>query len=126
MLAFQETFDKIEKTVDYDPIWNNGTEYLDGAVKHVKLASGEMAKAVDGFKRRVILVGTVFGTCVAFERFSPKDDQRSNAIVSNVPRPCRALVRDGRMDEDTFVHNFQYETSNVGTKIDMILNHVFE
>ena len=80
---FQRIFHEIQTEVPFDPSWANGTGYLDGAVSY-PLPPGEMVKTVDSYDRRVILIGTRFGTVVVFDRYRGQTD--GGVYVSNRPR----------------------------------------
>ena len=80
---FQRIFREIQTEVPFDPSWANGTGYLDGAVYH-PLPPGKMAKTIDNYDRRVILIGTRFGTVVVFDRYRGQTD--GGVYVSNRPR----------------------------------------
>ena len=79
---FQRIFREIQTEIPFDPEWANGTGYLDGAVSH-PLPPGKMAKTVDNYERRVILIGTRFGTVVVFDRYRGQTD--GGVYVSNRP-----------------------------------------
>ena len=70
---FQRIFQQIQNEIPFDPSWANGTGYLDGAVSHT-LPPGKMAKTIDNYDRRVILIGTRFGTVVVFDRYQGQTD----------------------------------------------------
>ena len=76
---FQRIFHEIQTEVPFDPSWANGTGYLDGAVSH-PLPPG---KTTDNYDRRVILIGTRFGTVVVFDRYRGQTD--GGVYVSNRP-----------------------------------------
>lgn len=82
---FEKRFVEIERTLDYNPAWSNGTGYLDGIVsnpdvcliattaddRHPRLIQyGEQAKAIDDKGRKIIVTGTAFGPIVVLERYS--------------------------------------------------------
>jgi hypothetical protein len=113
---FTRVFNKIEMTVDFDAAWANNTGYYDNAVKLVKLAEGQRAKSTSDNGRRMILVGTAFGTCVAFERYTQNTDS-SFVIVSNVPQPLNKIIRSGQMDEGVFMNMFGYDSMNIGNLV---------
>ena len=80
------------KVIPFDPKWNNGTGYLDGAVAE-PVESGKIKVAETSNARRVVLIGTEIGTIVMFERFSAKEDgERSHIIVANTPRALAGLA----------------------------------
>lgn len=113
---FTRVFNKIEMTVDFDAAWANDTGYYDNAVTMVKLAEGQRAKTTSSNGRRMILVGTAFGTCVAFERFTPGTGS-AFVITSNIPRQLNQIIRSGMMDECTFMNQFGYDKMNIGTLV---------
>lgn len=113
---FTRVFDKIEMVIPFDKAWANDTGYFDNAVELVKLAEGQRAKATVPCGRRIILVGTAFGTCVAFERYSPGTGS-AFVITSNVPRQLNQIIRSGMMDECTFMNQFGYDKMNIGTLV---------
>ena len=71
--VFEQAFCGITNVITFDPTWANGTGYFDGAVK-VPMAIGAVAKSNDTAGRRIILIGTRFGTVVVFDRYSGQTD----------------------------------------------------
>lgn len=70
---FNSTFDRVAKTLDFNPDWANGTGYLDHAAEGPDapvLAAGDMAKSTDNFGRKMIIVGLPIGNLVVFRRYS--------------------------------------------------------
>jgi hypothetical protein len=89
--VFAHHFDSVSTTVEFQPGWNNSTGYLNGAV-HAPLTETCKSECPET-KRRVILIPTQFGgNVVIFERLSPKGEQRSDTIVSNVPDALRVIL----------------------------------
>lgn len=75
------------KSVSFDPAWENGTGYFDHACTKVELAPGEIAKSEDTEGRPILLVGVRGGTIVIFKRYR----EAANAMLcSNSPK--RSLV----------------------------------
>lgn len=73
---FNTIFDRVEKTLQFNPNWANGTGYLDHAAEGPEapvLAAGEMAKSTDGFGRPMIIIGLPVGNLVVFKRYSNED-----------------------------------------------------
>jgi len=67
------------KPVPFNPVWNNGTGYFNGAVKGEaapKLAVGEVAcsMTLSDEPRKLIIIGTPVGNVVVFQRYSNRDD----------------------------------------------------
>lgn len=99
---FANHFNAITKTVEFKPEWNNGTGYMDGIVYDRFLENGEVAKTTTENNRRVIIVGTRFGNCVFFERYTPTPETENVVIVSNVPRRLTNIITSGRLGYDEF------------------------
>ena len=79
----QRIFREIQTEIPFDPEWANGTGYLDGAVSY-PLPPGGTAKTTDNYGRRVILIGTRFGTVAVFDRYQGQTD--GGVYVSNRPQ----------------------------------------
>lgn len=70
---FNQVFDRVQTTLDFNPDWANGTGYLDHAAEGAAapvLAAGDMAKSIDNFGRPIIFVGLPIGNLVVFRRYS--------------------------------------------------------
>ena len=80
--TFNRRYQEIEREIPFDPSWANGTGYLDGAV-HFPLPPGDTAKSIDPHGRRIILIGTRFGTVAVFDRFVNQTD--GGTYVLNKP-----------------------------------------
>lgn len=104
--CFSATFERIETILPYNKEWENGTGYFNGGVKgeHApKLLPGQEAKASTPAGRDIIFIGTSFGNCVVFKRYTD-----SNVVVSNLPRQVREL----------------YMGTSVGTSLDDVTQHL--
>lgn len=100
---FDTHFNQVNNPITFNEAWCNGTDYFDGAVRLVKLEPGKMGTSIDPHGRKLIMVGTRFGTCVFFERYVRSDDvQEQTHVVSNVPRELRHLVTSGSLNYDEF------------------------
>lgn len=75
-------------SIPYNSNWSNGTGYYDGATKYI-LAPGKIVKSVSpvGNNRKMLLVGTRFGTVVVFERYT---DGANGIFVNNWPEGSKA------------------------------------
>lgn len=81
---FTERYNQVTTVIDFDPKWANGTGYYDHAVEKVDLKPGEMAKSFDaGTSRRIILIGTRFGSVVVFDRYTNQGE--GGVYVTNEP-----------------------------------------
>lgn len=83
---FNDAFKAILATSEplgFEDGWRNGTGYFDNAIK-VKLEPGEMKVSYDPIVRRMLFIGTRFGTIVVFDRFPDQVD--GGVYVCNKPR----------------------------------------
>lgn len=114
--CFTSAFNAINVEIPFDAAWANGTDYFNGAVK-APLEVGKRAKSIcTSSNRRMILVGTKLGTCVAFERYTP-DTNSGFVLVSNVPHMLNVFIPSGSMDDNTFSNYFAHDSSNIGTTL---------
>lgn len=125
--VFTEAFKAIRKVVPFDPKWMNGTGYFDGAVYMVKLANGEMAKSTDEVGRRIIFIGTRFGTVVVFDRYA---EQVEDGIwVSNKPKStvlCELMsgTSIGLNEMTTLLGGWGNLNENIGFTIERMANEL--
>ena len=118
---FDAHFAQATVTLNFNPEWCNGTGYFDHAVTLVKLNPGDMAKAEDPQGRKLIFIGTRFGTCVFFERYARKELDDQIRVVSNVPSELRMLVTDGALGYDEFAR-MASNGANIGTAVERMFN----
>ena len=110
--------------LEYNPKWANGTGYFNHAVsgEHAPiLEPGTMKWFVDENGRTAIVVGTIFGNVVVFERRKVA----YQVYVLNVPNDIKDIVpqSSGALTEDTMVYMVGTECNpNVGQRI----NSLFE
>lgn len=118
--AFIDHFEKITKIIEFDKKYHNGTGYLDNAV-HIPLKQGETAKMIDDARRKCILVGTLFGTVIVFQRYSDNLDK----IVCNFPQGLSEfgfhIGGTHLVNEADIHHLFGTCESNIGEKIKKLL-----
>lgn len=118
---FDSHYAQIEQTIEFKEEWANGTSYFDGAV-WTPLQPGELAKSVDPYGRKIILVGTRYGTCVFFERYARQDpSDELITVVSNTPARVRSLVTDGNIGYDEFSRCVT-KSANIGTAIEKLFS----
>jgi hypothetical protein len=125
--VFLEAFDSIEgPLVPYDSKWENGTGYLDRALKEPlfrSLGPGEYARFVDDVGRKAIVIGTQLGPVIIFQRYSKSKDTE---IVCNADVSITRVFGDGSLTPSQ-VNNYLGNpkcpkiTSNVGYDIRRIL-----
>lgn len=113
---FEDRFYTTEKEIPFNSDWHNGTGYFNPAVKLVELTPGEEAKSKDELGRKIIFIGTRFGTCVVFER----EASNTQRICSNLPRAvCTLFCIDNRVDDQNFTVLFgRHGGSNIGSRIE--------
>lgn len=116
---FNSHFDSIEKEIDYSAEWENGTGYFDNAVYSVILNPGEVAKSTSTGGRRLIFVGTRFGTCVFFERFVTTEESEETAVTSNVPRRLNNIITSGSLDYSEF-SRLSCPSLNIGRAVEAL------
>lgn len=120
--VFNSLFDEIKTVVPFSEKWYNGTGYLDGAVRDVKLEPGARAKSetfgIDGLTRRIILIGTPVGTVVFFERYLPeKDGTRCAVIVNNVPSELDGIIASGSVPDNKLSAFIGSDWLNIGHSV---------
>lgn len=95
---FYKAYMAVDTIIPFDPKWCNGTGYFDGAVS-VPLKPGKLANSLDLNCRRLIFIGTRFGTIVVFDRFVDQTD--GGVYVTNHPNSTtiRTLLSDGSVGE---------------------------
>ena len=109
--------------IAYDPNWANGTGYYDYAVtgEHAPhLEEGEVVACTSPSpnNRKIVIIGTVFGNVVVFERYT---DGASGVFVSNVPDEVKALFRvllRGSIEDDMMIELVgDITVKNIGKKL---------
>lgn len=118
---FEMSIKHAGKTVQFDESWNNGTGYLDGAVRaDLGLAPGETATSTDPHGRRIVFVGTRLGNVVVFERYKDRD-----VIVSNMPTVVSKITgARGDLSDDQCAQILGGGVGNVGRDIEELLNAI--
>lgn len=126
--TFNEQFEAIKNEVVYNSNWPNGTGYYDNAIKGehaVNLRPGEMAKCISSNDRKMIFVGTRFGTLVVFQRFSGGN---GGVHVKNMPTKLSQLnivENGGSISHSDMVRligtHWDHKPTNIGTLIESII-----
>jgi hypothetical protein len=119
-------FNKIENLVEYNSKWENGTGYLDHAVNDTSIVFDEdgYAKAVSPAGRKIVIVKTIKGNAVVFERYT---DSESSVVVSNIPHRVAELFQmSGSLSSDQvrmLVGDPAYKTIhlNIGKAIEQFM-----
>lgn len=97
-------FNNITNTVEYSTKWENGTGYLDGVVRDTTIVFDDngYAKSTTTKGRRMVIVKTVKGNIVIFERYT---DPHSTVVVSNMPGSIGTLFQlDGSLSAEKVRH----------------------
>ena len=84
-VQFEKAFSAIANVVAFKESWKNGTGYFDNAVFDREI--NVISKSVDPNGRRMVLIPTMVGVVVVFERYPDGD-----VIVSNEPLSIKKLV----------------------------------
>lgn len=82
---FSSIIDAGGNVVPYYWKYSNGTGYFDSAVELVKLDQGEEAVMIDNLGRKCILIGTLFGTVIVFQRHAAAN----SSWACNYPQELR-------------------------------------
>jgi hypothetical protein len=86
--SFDRRFDSTTKMVEFNPEWDKRAGCFDTYVGgEPDLMPGEMTKSVSPDGRKMIFVGTNFGTCVVFQRYVGDSDElvtNQERLVANV------------------------------------------
>lgn len=122
---FNEIYESTTREVICQPMWHTGTGYMNGIVRDKQLRdlvkTGEVARTQDVHGRKMILIGTRFGICVVFQRYSNQPHHRH---IVHVPEPMVRfrLVQKGSgrpVDENTMDELFGYGRDyNIGCRIE--------
>ena len=119
---FTEAFEAAA-SIDFNPEWANGTGYYDTAV-YEPLEIAEVRKTITDNDRRMLLIGTRFGTVVVFDRYSGPDHR---VFVSNTPRNVLidTLVPSGAIGERAMaiITGGWSPSDNIGKLIESIYNN---
>ena len=89
---FDEIINQVDNCIQFNPDWNNGTGYFDGAFKgeYVPVVEpGQLVKSIDPDGRRIIIVGTRLGNIVVFDRYA--NWEQNTVFVYQATKEVRAL-----------------------------------
>lgn len=115
--AFNRHFNAIEKSIQFREDFKNGTGYLDGVVELADVDEGDLVTMLDDYGRKCILVGTLFGTVVIFQRYSESEE----AFAINYPQVLSSLglyTGTARIQSEAEIHHlFGTHEDNIGVKI---------
>ena len=116
-VQFEKAFGAVAKEVEYKESWANGTGYLDNAVhdRDVEVIS----KSVCPKGRKIIIIPTLVGNVVVFQRYANDD-----IIVSNEPPSIQKLVAGlelgGSLGPDAleFYLGTEWGTPHIGERVE--------
>lgn len=80
---FSTAFEKAV-CIEFKEEFNNGTGYFDKLTEY-PVPAGEIRKTEDPYGRRILLLGTILGTVVIFDRYSGQKDKDKIVLVYNAP-----------------------------------------
>lgn len=120
--VFNKIFNRVDKVLAFDPRYANNTGYLDGLVKLVQLNQGEILKMIDDLGRKAIIVGTLFGPIVIFERYAVILDGDVQRYIKNCPPELSKygfVTSNNLVEYQEMCHVLNYTESdlNLGQKI---------
>lgn len=120
---FKSVLEKIAFEVPFETEWKNGTGYFDHAVD-CYVPEGRVVKSLcPTTKRRIILVGTVLGTVVVFERYTPDMDQPF-ILTWHAPKALRAFIGEPALTSDALerVVCTYYPQDNISKHVDALID----
>lgn len=92
MKLFNAIHAAVTATIEFDPKWNNGTGYMDGAVTaDLGLNPGDIVKGNTGGvnNRNFLIMGTPTGNVIVFQRYTAG---AQNVVVANCPPAVGELL----------------------------------
>ena len=127
---FNEVFGKTTTEVEYDAAWENGTGYLNYAVRGRSaplLQEGDVVKSVDpDCGRKILIIGTRLGNVVVFERYVNLSEEDMVYVV-NAPAELKDFVRPGRVEYEYMLlvlgNGLNPARDNIGKKFSKLFSH---
>ena len=120
---FDTIFDAAKITIEFKSEYANGTGYFDPMVDlDLGLKTGEAAKMIDRNGRKVIIVNTIFGNAVFFERYIRNGESDNVIVVSNTPTNLRGLMPNGELPGSVVIAFAGWPgCDNIGKTLDKII-----
>lgn len=122
---FEKAFNNVNtKEIKFDHNWSNGTGYFDFAVigDHVPtVPSGTMVKTQTPHGRKIIIIGTILGNVVVFQRYDGRDDIYVLNTTTNISHG--GWFESGRLDDRQMsiaVGEYGDGLDNIGNRIKQI------
>lgn len=119
--AFFRAWQQIEKTIEFQPEWANELGYYDNAVGAIQLEPGCMAKTYDNQNRRMIFVGTRFGTIIVNDFLSGQEEGGYYIKALPAVLTVRLLLSSQDLNGEQMemiLGNFGVMGKNIGVKIE--------
>lgn len=116
------------KAVPFNPKWSNGTGYFDYAVLGKEaplLEAGDTVCSEDPKGRKIIIIGTLLGNAVIFQRYSNRNDIYV-CNTSTTMHHYNNYKLGGMLNEDALEYAFGYQVTsqmllgNVGQRLQLI------
>jgi len=104
--TFSEAWEVCETRIDYNPEWENGTGYLDNAVD-LSIEGGGVAFSQTTDGRRILLIGTDFGTIVVFDRYCNDLSTQVCNTPNGIAELCNAC---NGVNSDTFYQLWNFNS----------------
>jgi len=120
---FLSLFDKLDIAIPFNPEWKNGTGYFDHAVDCWVMKGNVVKTICPTTARRIILIGTVLGTVVVFERYSPDMDQPF-ILTWHAPKALRSFIGDPALTAEKldFIVCTYYPQENISKHVDALID----
>lgn len=126
--AFSKAYEhELTKKVEFKLEWNNGTGYFNDLVNaDLGLAVGELAASWtgDGNRRRIIVVGTMFGNVVVFDRYTENSKFEHPVWSTNAPSILKrvGMIPQGALSGDDLHglvgdQDYRHVAPNIGLRL---------
>ena len=121
-IDFKSRFNAIQTFIPFKPEWHNGTGYFDALTRY-PLQPGDIAKMRDENGRRIILMGTRFGTVVVFDRYKDQTDGGVYVVNHNGNPLFKLIFGSGAITGDTMAQLFWRKDQHIHHIIEEIAEH---
>ena len=122
---FAKLLSNIAFEIPFDPEWKNGTGYFDHAVD-CYVPEGRVVKSIcPDTERRIVLVGTVLGTVVVFERYTPKPEAKQAFILTwHAPNALKGFIGEPALTSDGLegIVCTYYPQDNISKHVDKLID----
>ena len=121
-LDFEKRFNAIQTFIPFKPEWHNGTGYFDALTRY-PLQPGDIAKSRDENGRRIILMGTRFGTVAVFDRYNDQTNGGTYVVNYRTNPLLKLILGDGAITGDTMIELFWRKNQHIHHIIEEIAEH---